>query len=308
MDELGCSRRFISRWQNQEKQYHDQSRSGRPPALNRIQTRSIIKRAALKRRRSYLIVASQFSKQTSVTVSYKTVQRILKMEELKSYYRPLKPRLTLQHKQKRLAWAKENTNLEGANVVMVDEKHWKPYAPGNRKNDVVWAYTPEQVPALEVQEQGPEFHTVGAMSVDGVFPLVFYEGSLNAAKYQEILAKRVLPEAKDRFGDEGYELLHDKASSHTAKSTRHFLEEQLPDSCSFSEFPPHSPDLNLVDTLWAQVLYRVQGRNFKSMRGLKKIIREEWNNVEDETCQKLADGFQDRIRNADKARGAHTKH
>jgi hypothetical protein len=234
------------------------------------------------------------------------VRYTLKAAGLRPYHRPRKPRLTAQQKQERLVWAKKYQHLSSVNIVHVDEKHWKPYAPGNRKNDVVWAHSPEQVPAMEVVAQGPEFHTVGAMSRHGVFALQFYEGSMTAVKYQEIVAKAIIPEMKRRFGDEAAVLMHDRASSHTASSTHGMLQRELPEGSSFVEFPARSPDLNSVDTLWAQVMAKVQARMFSTMQGFKKIIREEWNKVKDETCQKLMDGFRNRVKAVVKAGGAHT--
>lgn len=303
---LKCGASFVQRWKNQKNSYHDRPRSGRGHKVTQLLQSSLIGAAAFKRHRSTRKVAAQFSARSSVSISHMTVHRILTQAALRAYHRPRKPTLSEEHQRKRLAWAKENKNLQSANIVVVDEKHWKPFAPGNRKNDVVWAYSPEQVPVLEAQSQGPEFHTVGAMSRHGVFPLVFYEGSMNAAKYQEILDRHILPAAQEVFGDQGYVLLHDLSTSHTSKSTRKFLQEALPESCSFKEFPPHSPDIDLVDTLWAQVLWRVQGRKWRTMRGYKTIIDEEWNNVKNETCEKLCDGLKERLAAIRKARGAHT--
>ena len=55
----------------------------------------------------------------------------------------------------------------------------------------------------------------------GETKLAFYEGTLDAPAYQDILQKKLLPAAQEWFEDEneGWELQQDKASCHTAKST-----------------------------------------------------------------------------------------
>ena len=52
-------------------------------------------------------------------------------------------------------------------------------------------------------------------------------GTLDAHTYQDILQKKLLPAAQEWFQDEkeAWELQQDKASCHTAKSTKRWLEQ-----------------------------------------------------------------------------------
>ena len=61
----------------------------------------------------------------------------------------------------------------------------------------------------------------GGFSWRGKTDLAFYEDTLDAPAYQDILENSLLPAAKEWFGDEkeGWELQQDKATCHTAKST-----------------------------------------------------------------------------------------
>ena len=68
----------------------------------------------------------------------------------------------------------------------------------------------------------------GGFSARDKTELAFYENTLDAQGYQDILENSLLPAAKEWFGDEkdGWELQQDKATCHTAKSTKTWLERQ----------------------------------------------------------------------------------
>ena len=65
----------------------------------------------------------------------------------------------------------------------------------------------------------------GRIQLAGKTDLVFYEDTLDTPAYQDILETSLLPAAKEWFGDEkeGWGL-QDKATCHTAKSTKTWLE------------------------------------------------------------------------------------
>ena len=79
-----------------------------------------------------------------------------------------------------------------------------------------------EVPGKEVERWGLAVNTWAGFSSRGKTKLTFYEGTLDAPAYQDILQKKLLPAAQEWFEDEneGWELRQDKASCHTAKSTR----------------------------------------------------------------------------------------
>ena len=76
-----------------------------------------------------------------------------------------------------------------------------------------------EVPGKEMERWGLTVDAWGGFSWQGKTDLVFYEDTLDAPAYQDILENSLLPAAKEWFGDEkeGWELQQDKAC-HTAKS------------------------------------------------------------------------------------------
>ena len=79
-----------------------------------------------------------------------------------------------------------------------------------------------EVPGKQMERWGLTVDAWGGFSWQGKTDLVFYEDTLDAPAYQDILKNSLLPAAKEWFGDEkeGWELQQDKATCHTAKSTK----------------------------------------------------------------------------------------
>ena len=67
----------------------------------------------------------------------------------------------------------------------------------------------------------------GGFSAQGKTKLSFYNGTLDAPAYQDILQKRLLPAANGWFEDEngGWELQQDKVSCHTTTLITDWLEQ-----------------------------------------------------------------------------------
>ena len=110
-------------------------------------------------------------------------------------------------------------------MVFSDEHKFK--QGGNPRHNFVWAKSVGEVSGKEMERWGVDGWCVGGFSWQGKTDLAFYEDTLDAHAYQDILKNSLLPAAKEWFGDEkeGWELQQDKATCHTAKSTKTWLEE-----------------------------------------------------------------------------------
>ena len=98
---------------------------------------------------------------------------------------------------------------------------------------------------------GADGGCMGRIQLPGKTELVLYEGTLDAHTYQDILQKTLLPAAQELFQDEkdGWELQQDKASCHTAKSTKRWLEQHGVDVVE--GWPTKGDDINPIENLWA---------------------------------------------------------
>ena len=85
-----------------------------------------------------------------------------------------------------------------------------------------------------------------------------------------LLENSLLPAAKEWFGDEkeGWELQQDKATCHTAKSTKAWLERH--EVAVVDGWPTKGDDINPIENLWAILDERLEDKKFKTEEGMEK--------------------------------------
>ena len=75
--------------------------------------------------------------------------------------------------------------------------------------------------------------------------IVFIKGNLTAARYQhEVLNREVIPLLRNH---RGMQLLHDGAPAHRARATTAYLNAN---NVNVVDFPPKSPDLNIIEDIF----------------------------------------------------------
>ena len=72
------------------------------------------------------------------------------------------------------------------------------------------------------------------------------------------------------------------------------------------DFPPYSPDLNPIESLWANLARRVEKFQCDTMEELQDIVAEEWKNTDKELLRKLARSMPERCQAVIDAKGDHT--
>lgn len=116
----------------------------------------------------------------------------------------------------------------------------------------------------------------GAISKDGLGPLVRIEGTFNASSYCDIVKETLVPYALDGpFPDGFYWLQHDRSPVHTAR-----LAEAALDSCGVLRlpWPPSGADLNPIENVWGLLKRRLaaQSRRLPNADALWSAIQEAW--------------------------------
>ena len=101
-----------------------------------------------------------------------------------------------------------------------------------------------------------------------------------APKYIGIL-KKAKRDFNAIFGDDNDEWTyqHDGASPHKAKATNTWLGENVPNfipSGPAGDWPPNSPDLNIIEQVWGAMKDKLQERRSPSLDALKRRIRSLW--------------------------------
>lgn len=89
------------------------------------------------------------------------------------------------------------------------------------------------------------------ISYKGKTPICIFTGIMNSARYQQILESNLLPFVRHRGRfPEGFRMYQDNDSKHTSRSTKAWM-EQAEIINSVMKTPASSPDLNIIENVWA---------------------------------------------------------
>ena len=143
----------------------------------------------------------------------------------------------------------------------------------------------------------------------------FWEwGTMNSEKYDE----RILSQVEDFIGVEQglgrspwYQ--HDNAPCHKSLLTRTNLQQRRIPTI---DWPPYSPDLNLIKHVWVLMKRHVQDNYLRrsyekhtiNRSELKQLIQEAWDSVRDEDIAALYDSWRDRCDAVIRANGDPTSY
>ena len=142
------------------------------------------------------------------------------------------------------------------------------------------------------------------MSSKGVGLLHFIDGIVNAEKCIKILEENLIPPVPNLADCGEYVFQHDGASSHTAKSTTKWLQENGIEVLDWTSF---SPDLNPIENLWALMKRKLRNNPQRTLSGLKAQIQEIWNSITPEECKNLISTMPKRMEAVLKSKGDVTK-
>ena len=108
---------------------------------------------------------------------------------------------------------------------------------------------------------------------------------MNAECYEEIFSTQMLPSASELLGHH-YVFQHDNDPNHTAKWIVAFLKRKC---VQVLEWPPQSPDLNVIEHLWDDMECRCRDELPRNKDELKDMLCRVWDNTEQSVCSKLVE-------------------
>jgi len=196
--------------------------------------------------------------ETNVGVSKSQTQRILKKYKYKPYKVNIVQQLHPGDAQRRIVfcnWFLEQTRIDpnfARKVIWSDEAYISCTGIFNRHNNRHW-YTQNPYLLRERQQQGRFGFSVSCFILGTKIKYVFYEHTLTAARYLEIL-QRILPELLDEiplaFLNSIY-FQQDGAPAHNSQIVRPFIIETFEDrwigTHAPNRWPARSPDLSVLD-------------------------------------------------------------
>jgi hypothetical protein len=118
---------------------------------------------------------------------------------------------------------------------------------------------------------------------------------MDATFYKSILEERLLQDAHEIFGRRPWVFQADNDPKHTSKLAQQWVRDNVRRQIPVSDWPANSPDLNIIEHVWAHLQARVYAREPRTLDGLHRIILEEWEATPIEFLQKLVDSYPRRL-------------
>ena len=326
--ELHIPRRTVSNFLTRLKNRHsceNLPRPGRPRITTKAQDKCIIAAAETN---TYVPFAS-LTNIVNVPVSTSTIRQRLH-EDLIGKWRAVKR--TLLNKEcakKRLEWAmkyRHYTPEDWAKVVWSDESAMQEDSAGQqdwvfRHQTKEEKYAPQNVRGKA--RDGDVFQMVwGCFLGNKLGPIVSIEGSINSDKYTSLLREYLFPylDALAADGIAGITFQQDNASPHVCTKSRAFFQATAAEHGFIvrDDWPPYSPDMNLIENLWAHVKLEIYWRypDTVELHGSPQYIRqcitervhEVWWEIGKEVLDALVDSMSEHIEELIETRGWYTRY
>ena len=212
--------------------------------------------------------------QASLDISGTSVQKILH-EELgvkKLVSRWIPHLLTEEQKAARVKWCQNTlqrfnsgTSKHVHNIVSGDESWIYSYEPESKRQSSVWVFQSELKPTKVVRSRSVSKKMVASfVAKSGHVATIALENqrTVNAQWYTTICLPEVIAELRKDNPNRRITLHHDNASSHTARVTKSFLEQQ---NVEVLDHPPYSPDLSPNDFFtFPRIKNMLRGKRFQT--------------------------------------------
>lgn len=203
-----------------------------------------------------------------------------------------------------------------ANIFFSDEAHFHLNGDVNRQNCRYWSDTN---PKLKHQKplHSPKVTVWAALSARGVIGPYFFENerghtvTVNTERYIAMLQNFLAPTLQDFDGfNQRSWFQQDGATCHTSNDSlsavREIFGKKVISKRGDINWPPRSPDLSPMDFfLWGYLKSKVFDTNPVSTEELKERIREEMQNISQNTCNAVIANFRSRLQQCQNNGGLH---
>lgn len=294
--EVNVSKSTVKKWINRYKETGDvieEERSGRPKLESSKMTK-IIKTAMDSGKAMSSGDVHNRLKRAHIEVSQRTVRRRLGEEGYHYGTTTSKPYLKTVHIERRLEWAESNLDRDWSRVVFTDETTIQLF----QNPSMVWKKRGERFVVRTVKHP-PKVHVWGCFSSKGFGRIVIFTGILDSYKMCKIYEKGLLPSVQEWFDDD-WTLCEDNDPKHTSKYSKQWKMEHFVDRM---DWPAQSPDQNPIENVWHLLKSRVSKRQPKTVKQLKRVIRSEWKNFDQNLAQKFSNSMSQRIEALIEAKG-----
>lgn len=259
---------------------------------------------------------SQRRASAELGISRTSVQRIMKEIGLKPYRPRLLHALNEDDFDRRVQFCENFITQFNDDPTFVDKIIWTDEATFklngriNRHNAVYWAdENPHEILTKEVNTPGVTVW--GGLTSDGLLGPFFFDDTVTATSYLNMLEDKVWPIISRRPNAEEIIFQQDGAPPHFALIVRTWLDQHFPNRWMGRrgpiEWPARSPDLSPPDFfLWGVLKDKVyQHGRPQNINHLKDLIRREWATITPQMCERVTHSVIDRFEDCINANGGH---
>jgi transposase len=311
---LGTVKDIVRKWK-QYRTVRDLPRTGRPPKVDDRTRRRLARIMQTGEVKSCTGLAQAATSQEVINISSRTANRELHKAGLKAMHMIKRPMLTRSHKKKRLEFAREHRNwsVDKWKEVIFSDETMIAARPSNL-HKLEWTKPTYRLnPMLiipTVQGDGPTIMTWGCISKYGFHDIILLEGNVDSTGYITVLKDTLIPISQQYFKKCRFIFQQDGASVHTAHGVQEFLKSQ---NIPVLEWPPHSPDLNIIEHVWhylKDILLDFPTSNSREelWTNVEKTLVQMWAPEMTMKISKLYESLPNRMRAVIDAHGSNTKY
>lgn len=293
-----------------ENRVADKGRNAPNKTFTELEERRIVRKIKVNPKISAPKLTVEVENEMGKKCSVETVRRVLRENNFNGRVARKKPFISQKNQQCRLKFAKDHVTRPKSfwdEVIFADESKFNIF--GSDGMGYVW-----RQPNTELQNKhlkptvkhgGGSVMVWACMAASGVGNLVFIEGTMDKHMYLQVLKDNLLQSA-EKLGLEGkFRFYQDNDPKHTSGIVKTWL---IWNSPHVVDPPAQSPDINVIENLWAILDLEIRKRQISNKNDLKKALLEEWAKIPIETTKKLVSSMETRLKDVIKQKGGHTKY
>lgn len=293
-----------------ENRTHDKGRKAPNKIFNPTDERYIVRKIRENPKLSAPKIANEVEAELGKSCHPETIRRVLREHDFNGRIARKKPFISAKNQKCRLKFAVDHLNMDSGfwdSVIFADESKFNIF--GSDGASYVWRKPNSELQLKNlkgtVKHGGGSVMVWACMSAAGVGKLQFVESIMNKFQYLDILKNSLVQSAEKLGIKENFRFYQDNDPKHKSGIVQTWLIWNCP---HVMQPPAQSPDINVIENLWAILDSNVRKRPIHNKNDLKVALVEEWEKITPDVTQKLVDSIPKRLKMIANNKGGHTKY